>query len=92
MTNGTIGITQPCNFRVLENAVDPSSEGMVAVAALEGPVGILDKNSRLVSVVDVGGLIGDRGSKHPHDAIFLPSGDLVVGSWDPGYITYWKRI
>jgi len=82
----------PCNFRVLENATDPADDGFVVVPALEGPVAILDRNNSVVSVVDVGKLIGDLGSKHPHDAILLQNGDLVVGTWDPGYVSYWKRL
>ena len=67
--------------------------GMVVVAALEGPVAILDKHNRLVSTIDVSKLIGaNTGSLHPHDAIFLPNGDLVVGTWNPGFISYWKRL
>ena len=32
------------------------------------------------------------GSTHPHDAIFLRNGDIVVGTWDWGYVSYWKRL
>ena len=42
--------------------------------------------------VDVAGLIGSLGSLHPHDALFLPNGDFVVGTWNPGYVSYWKKL
>jgi hypothetical protein len=83
---------RPCNFRVLENAQEDFLEGMVVVPALEGPVAILDKSNKLVSVIDVGKLIGDRGSLHPHDALMLRNGDVVVGTWNPGYVSYWKLL
>jgi len=83
----------PCNFRVLQNASDPALVGFAVVPALEGPVAILDQNNTVVSVVDVAGLIGGRGSKHPHDAIFVGrSGDIAVGTWNLGFVSYWKRL
>ena len=82
----------PCNFRILVNATDPALEGMVVVAALDGPVAVLDKSNELVSVIDVNGLLGDKGMKHPHDAIFMPNGDIVVATWNPGYVSYWKLL
>ena len=35
-------------------------------------------------------VIGGQGSIHPRDALSLPDGDFVVGTWDPGYVSYWK--
>jgi hypothetical protein len=70
----------------------PFSQGMVVVAGLNGPVAIMSKENAVVSLIEVGQLIGDQGSKHPHDAIFLPNGDVVVGTWNPGYVSYWKRL
>ena len=29
---------------------------------------------------------------HPHDAIFLPNGDMVVATWNPGRLSYWKKL
>lgn len=43
-----------------------------------GSVGIYSKSNRLVSVVEVASLLWRQGHQHPHDAIFLPNGDLVV--------------
>ena len=36
--------------------------------------------------------LGGDGHKHPHDAIFLPSGDMVVATWNPGRLSYWKKL
>lgn len=83
-TSTVDGIQRPCNIRFLnENAIIP---------ALEGPVAILDKDNKLLSSIDVAGLLGDQGFKHPHDAHMLPNGDFVVGTWNPGRIAYWRRL
>ena len=47
---------------------------------LDGNIALLDKDNKLVSTVDVAALIGHLGSLHPHDALFLPNGDFVVGT------------
>jgi len=52
----------------------------------------LDKDDKVISVVDVSVLLAEEGTKHPHDAIFLPNGDMVVGAWNPGRISYWKKL
>ena len=84
---------KPCNFRpIAPDVADPALQGAAVVAALEGVVAVLDRGNALVSVVDVAGLIGQAGSTHPHDAIFLRNGDIVVGTWDWGYVSYWKRL
>jgi hypothetical protein len=44
------------------------------------------------SVIKVSELLGNLGSVHPHDAHFLPNGDIVVATWRPGHITYWKKL
>ena len=63
------------------------------VAALDGPVAVLDKKNTVVSVIDVAGLIGEQtGSLHPHDAILMPNGDIVVATWNPGFVSYWKLL
>jgi len=46
--------------------------GFSIVPDLEGPVGILDLGNNLVSLLNITELIGDLGSVHPHDSIFLP--------------------
>uniref|UniRef100_A0A7S4C079 Peptidylamidoglycolate lyase n=1 Tax=Chrysotila carterae TaxID=13221 RepID=A0A7S4C079_CHRCT len=84
------GLQRPCHIRFFSPAKGlPRSHAVVP--ALEGPVGILDPQNRLVSTIDVGGLLGDLGHKHPHDAIVLPNGDLVVATWNPGRVSYWRR-
>ena len=86
-------MARPCNFRPLQNAIDAKLNGMVVVAALDGPVAVLDQTNTVVSVIDVNGLIGEStGSKHPHDAIFMPNGDVVVATWNPGFVSYWKLL
>lgn len=62
------------------------------VSNLNGPIGIFDKNNELISLIEVGKLLGAKGHKHPHDAMFLNNGDVVVGTWNPGKMSYWKRI
>ena len=47
---------------------------------LDGNIALLDKDNKLVSTVEVAALIGHLGSLHPHDALFLPNGDFVVGT------------
>jgi len=80
--------TLPCNIRIY-----PEQEGRAIVPDLAGPVDVLDKDNKVISVVNVSGLLGEtEGTKHPHDAIFLPNGDMVVGAWNPGRLTYWKRL
>ena len=80
-------LQRPCNLR---NA--PDGSGVAVVPALEGPVGILNASNSLVSLVDVAGLLGKEGHLHPHDALLMPSGDLIVATWNPGKLSYWKRL
>lgn len=77
-------ITAPCNADVWGD--------YVLVPNLDGPLAILDKENKPVAVVEVGKLLGAQGFKHPHDAIFLENGDIVVCTWNPGRIAYWKRL
>jgi hypothetical protein len=77
-------ITAPCN-------ADIRGE-YVLVPDLNGPVVILDKDNLVVSVIEVGKLLGAQGFKHPHDAIWLPNGDVAVCTWNPGRIAYWQKL
>jgi len=98
------GTQRPCNFRVLTNAGDASLNGLAVVADLgaddqsrpgvgaRGQVAVLGKRNELLSVIAVSKLLGDQGSVHPHDAHLLPNGDIVVATWKPGHISYWKRL
>ncbi len=76
-------ISAPCNADIRGD--------YVLVPDLNGPVVILDQDNKVVSVIDEVTLLGDRGFKHPHDAIWLPNGDIVVCTWNPGRIAYWRR-
>jgi hypothetical protein len=77
-------ITAPCNADIWGD--------YVLVPDLDGPVVILDKENKVVSVVEVGKLLGEHGFRHPHDAIWLANGDIVVCTWNPGRLGYWKRL
>ena len=77
-------ITAPCNADIRGDHV--------LVPDLDGPLVILDKDNRVVSVIEVGKLLGDHGFRHPHDAIWLASGDIAVCTWNPGRLGYWKRL
>ena len=80
-------LPQPCTFNVAPDGVH------AVVPSLDGPVGIVNASNQLVSKVDVGGLLGGAGHRYPHDAVLLPgSGDLVVATWNPGRLSYWRRI
>ena len=80
-------ITRVCNIRMY-----PALDGMAVVPDLTGPVAILDKTNTVLSVVNVSALLGDEGHLHPHDAMLLPNGDLVVATWNPGRTSYWKWL
>ena len=82
--------SRPCNMR-FKNGVF-GGEHYSIVPDLVGPVGILDSQNNLVSNINVSGLIGHLGHLHPHDAIFLKNGDIVVGTWNPGRISYWRKL
>eukprot|EP00929_Paragymnodinium_shiwhaense_P092605 TRINITY_DN52561_c0_g1_i1.p1 TRINITY_DN52561_c0_g1~~TRINITY_DN52561_c0_g1_i1.p1 ORF type:complete len:339 (-),score=35.74 TRINITY_DN52561_c0_g1_i1:29-1045(-) len=77
----------PCNLRMY-----PEQDGVAIMPDLNGTVAILDKSNVVVSVVHVAYLLAAAGHKHPHDAILLPNGDMVVATWNPGRISYWKKL
>jgi hypothetical protein len=77
-------ITAPCNADIWGD--------YVLVPDLDGPVVILDKDNKVISVVEVGKLLGEYGFRHPHDAIWLTNGDIAVCTWNPGRLGYWKRL
>ncbi len=64
----------------------------VLVPDLKGPLVVLDKDNRVVSVIESGKLLGANGFKHPHDAIWLANGDIAACFWNPGRIAYWRRL
>ncbi len=77
-------ITAPCNADVRGD--------YLLVPDLDGPLVILDRENRVVSVIQVGQLLGSSGFRHPHDAIWLPNGDIAVCTWNPGRLGYWRRL
>jgi hypothetical protein len=81
------GGTLPCNMRMY-----PKQDGRSIVPDLAGPVAVLDNQNVVISVVNVSVLLAAEQHKHPHDAIFLANGDMVVATWAPGRISYWKLL
>lgn len=77
-------ITAPCNADIQGDHV--------LVPDLDGPLVVLDQDNRVVSVIEVGRLLGEHGFRHPHDAIWLPNGDVAVCTWNPGRLAYWRRV
>ena len=49
-----------------------------------GSVGIYDKNNMLVSEIEVAKYLWKTGHQHPHDALFMPNGDVVVACYGGG--------
>jgi len=43
-----------------------------------GAVGIYDKDNKLISELRVSEYLWEQGDQHPHDAMFLPNGDIVI--------------
>ena len=79
--------TLPCNLRMY-----PAQDGRAISPDLAGPVAVLDASNTVISVVNVSGLLAADHHDHPHDAIFLPNGDMVVATWNPGRLSYWKKL
>jgi len=79
--------TLPCNLRMY-----PQQEGRAISPDLAGPVAVLDAANSVISVVNVSVLLAATQHKHPHDAVFLPNGDMVVATWNPGRVSYWKKL
>jgi hypothetical protein len=77
-------ITAPCNADIRGDHV--------LVPDLNGPLVILDQDNRVVSVIEVGKLLGAQGFLHPHDAIWLANGDIAVCTWNPGRLGYWQKL
>jgi len=79
--------TLPCNIRMY-----PDQKGQAIVPDLAGPVAVMDNTDTVISVVNVSVLLAAEQHKHPHDAIFLANGDMIVATWAPGRISYWKLL
>jgi hypothetical protein len=110
-TTSPPGMSLPCNVDVQADA----KAGMVAVVPSlgvsytnlnNGAVAIYDSANDVepLSVIEVAKLTGHLGHQHPHDAMFLPNGDIIVCCWSGppntapkqgpalGTISYWKRL
>ena len=71
----------------LGDANDPSGNNP------HGAIGIFDAASdELVSTLDIADLLSVDGFDHPHDAVFLPNGDLVFCTWGTARIAYFRRL
>ena len=80
-------LPRPCTLRVAPDGAH------AVIASLDGKVGIVDDANRLVSLVDVASALGAAGHAHPHDAILMPGSlDLLVATWSPGRLSYWRRV
>jgi len=85
--------TLPCNMRMNHGAkYDPAHEGRSIVPDLNGPVAVLDNAHNVISVVNVSMLLAADHHDHPHDATFLSNGDMIVATWAPGRLSYWKLL
>jgi hypothetical protein len=85
----------PCHFAI--------RKGELLVPDLDSVITILDDKNRVVAQLGDGAPSGLRGKPrteflagkfiHPHDAIFLRNGDILVAEWVPiGRVTLLKRI
>jgi DNA-binding beta-propeller fold protein YncE len=77
------GISEVCNTDVWQQ--------YLLVPNLDGSVVYLDKNNTLAGTIELDRWLGEAGHKHPHDAIFMSNGDIVIATWNPGRLSYWKR-
>lgn len=91
----TEGMRLPCHFSV--------RKGELLVPDLQSIVTILDENNRVVVALGDGDPTDLRGHPrsdfipgkfiHPHDAIFLRNGDILVAEWVPiGRVTLLKKV
>jgi len=110
------GMTFPCNVDIVKDVFTGDMVGVVPSlgdlnskgdAFINGSVAIfsagIGNNSTILSRIEVEKLIGNMGHQHPHDAVLLDNGDLVVCCWSgpsdgpnfgpaKGTISYWKRV
>ena len=80
-------LPRPCTLRVAPDGTH------AVIPSLDGKVGIVDAANTLVSLLDVNAALGAAGHAHPHDAIMMPGSlDLLVATWSPGRLSYWRRV
>ena len=91
----TEGMRKPCHFKTRGD--------LMLVPDLDSVVTLLDKNNNVVAHLGDGHPSGLRGAPrekfipgkfvHPHDAIFLHTGDILVAEWVPiGRITLLRKL
>lgn len=95
----TDGMRQPCNFHL--------RHGEMLVPDLDSVVTLLDKDNKVITMLgdgdadgrqkDLRGVPRDQFINgkfiHPHDAIFLHNGDILVAEWVPiGRVTLLKKV
>jgi hypothetical protein len=78
------GISEVCNTDIWQQ--------YLLVPNLDGTVVYLDKRNQQAGIIELNKLLGKEGHKHPHDALFMSNGDIVIGTWNPGRLSYWKRL
>lgn len=89
------GMRLPCHFSI--------REGELLVPDLQSVVTILDEDNRVIVHLGDGDPTNLRGRPrsefvpgkfvHPHDAIFLRNGDILVSEWVPfGRVTLLRRV
>lgn len=91
----TEGMRLPCHFSV--------REGRLLVPDLQSVVTVLDEENRVVVALGDGDPTNLRGRPreefvpgrfiHPHDAVFLRNGDILVAEWVPvGRVTLLRKL
>jgi hypothetical protein len=89
------GMRQPCHFSI--------RNGTMLVPDLKSVVTLLDENNKVITMLGDGDPTNLRGAPreqfipgkfiHPHDAMFLRNGDILVAEWVPiGRVTLLKRV
>lgn len=86
-----VGGHQPDNVD-LRGSPSTSGKRDLLIPSLDGTVSVLAGDLMdVLSVMDVGKLLGPA-CPHPHDAIFLDNGDMVLCCWNPGHLSYWEKL